>query len=165
MSQASTTPSNSRETTIATLLRLWPLHIVLICALYVLGGPAWRMARMAVAGSGAEGGVQVDTAGADGRTAGGHYVLDLPVDITNGGQDMVLGVSLWVETYGCPAADTPTNGCRKLTAFEQYVPVRVAPGSATSLVQQMDAVAPAAGEIIRIRRKLQSIDNGEPPLA
>lgn len=151
----------NRHETIAAILRLWPLHLLLLCALYVLGGPAWRMTRMAFA-AGSEGGVQVDTSGASGRQAGGRYVVDLPVDVVNRSPDMVMGVSLWVETFGCPAHDTPTSGCRKLTAFEQYVPLRIAPGSATSLSQRMTAVAPRDGEIIRIARKLQAIDGEHP---
>lgn len=54
-----------------------------------------------------------------------------------------------------PAAD-----CRRLTAFEQYVPARVQPGSVESYSQRIEGVAPPPGAVIRIRRKLQGIDDG-----
>ncbi|MBC2668400.1 hypothetical protein ACFOON_06635 [Novosphingobium piscinae] len=142
-------------------MRLWPLHLLLICAVYALGGPLWNATRMAFSGA-AEGGVQIDTSGASGREVGGRYVLDLPVDVINRGAGMVLGVSLWVETYGCPSDRTPIAQCRRLTAFEQYLPLRMHPGSAESHSQRMDAVAPAPGEVLRVTRKLQAIEDGAP---
>lgn len=161
MSKAHLSAPDRSESPLAGLLRLWPLHLLVACALYVLGGPAWQAVRVAFAGS-VEGGVQVDTAGADGAMAGGRYMLDLPVQVINGGAGMVLGVSLWVETYGCPDEAAPLAACRKLTAFEQYVPLRIHPGSAESHHQRIAGVAPRSGEVIRIRRRLQSIDDGAP---
>lgn len=159
MSQANPSTEPPRYAELVALLRLWPLHLILLLALCLLGGPVWRAARVAYSG-GAEGGVQVDTAGASGRQSGGRYVLDLPVDIVNRGGGMVLGVSLWVDTYACPDTTSRLRDCRRLTAFEQYMPLRLAPGSAESASQQMDGIAPGPDEVIRIERKLQAIEDG-----
>ena len=161
MSQASLPETDSPSFAWAAILRFWPLHLLAACALYVLGGPAWNIVRMSFAG-GAPGGVQVDTAGASGRMTGGGYLLDLPVDIINRSPGMVMGVSLWVETFACADDKTPTSACRRLTSFEQYVPVRLQPGSAQSHSSEMAGVAPRPGEVLRIERRLQSIDDGEP---
>ena len=157
-----TPPRNPERSELAGLLRLWPFHILLLCAVYAGAGPAWNAARMAFAAS-AEGGVRVETEGASGRMWNGRYMLDLPVDIVNGTADMVMGVSLWVETYGCPSESARTSACRKLTAFEQYVPVRMHPGSASSFSQKMAGVAPRDGEVLRIVRRVDWIENGDAP--
>jgi len=141
------------------ILRLWPLHGLLLCAVLVLGQPAWKAARMAVEGP-VRGGVQVDTAGASGTWSSGRYMLDLPVRIVNGDTEMVDGVSLWVETYSCPSETSPTSACHRLTAFQQDVPARIYPGSIDSSSQRIEGEPPAEGEVIRITRRLQSIENG-----
>ena len=147
------------DNTLKGLLRLWPFHILLLCVIYAGAGPLWNAARMAFA-EGAEGGVRVETAGASGRMWNGRYVLNLPIDIVNGTANMVMGVSLWVETYGCPSENARRSSCRKITAFEQYVPMRMRPRSADSYSQSVDSIAPREGEVIRIERRLQSIDDG-----
>ena len=161
MNQATDLASDSTDSLWHGALRFWPLHLLAVCALYVLAGPAWDIVRMTFAG-GAPGGVQVDTNGASGRMSRGRFLLDLPVDIINRSPGMVMGVSLWVETFACPDDESPTSACRRLTSFEQYVPVRLQPGSAESHDQQMNGIAPRPGEVLRIRRRLQSIDDGEP---
>lgn len=147
------------ESRLTAILRLWPLHILLVCALLVLGQPAWQAARVAIEGQ-VRGGVQVDTAGATGGWSGGHYMLDLPVRIVNGDTEMVQGVSLWVQTYSCPSESSPTAACRRLTAFQQDVPARIYPGSTESSSARIQGEPPADGEVIRITRRLQSITNG-----
>lgn len=141
------------------LLRLWPMHLLLVCAVLVLGRPAWQAARMAVEGP-VRGGVQVDTSGAGGSWSGGRYMLDLPVRIVNGDSEMVQGVSLWVQTYSCPSESSPTPACHRLTAFQQDVPARIYPGSMDSSSQRIESEPPAEGEVLRITRRLQSITNG-----
>lgn len=141
------------------LLRLWPMHMLLVCALLVLGQPAWKAARMAIDGP-VRGGVQVDTEGASGSWSGGHFMLDLPVRIINGDTEMVQGVSLWVETYSCPSESSPTPACRHLTAFRQDVAARIYPGSVDNSDQQVQGEPPAEGEVLRIIRRLQSVTNG-----
>lgn len=158
MDPAASTSLTARQSELLALLRLWPVPVLIACAVLAFGGPTWRAVRMAWSG-GAEGGVQVDTSGASGSMAGGRFRLELPVEIINRGPNLVRGVSLWVETYGCPSESAPTSRCRRLTAFEQYVPARIQPGSADSDVQQIDGVAPALGETLRITRRLQAIDD------
>ena len=149
----------AEESRLVAFLRLWPLHMLLVCAVLVLGQPAWQAARVMVEGP-VRGGVQVDTSGASGAWSGGRYMLDLPVRIVNGDTQMVQGVSLWVQTYSCPSDSSPTSACRRLTAFQQDVPARIYPGSTDSSSQHIQGEPPAAGEVIRITRKLQGIVNG-----
>ncbi|HEY6868813.1 MAG TPA: hypothetical protein VI199_03550 [Novosphingobium sp.] len=144
------------------ILRLWPLHVLLVCAVLVLGRPAWQAARVAIDGP-VRGGVQVDTSGAGGGWSGGRYMLDLPVRIVNGDTEMVQGVSLWVQTYSCPSDSSPTSACRRLTAFQQDIPARIYPGSVDSSDQQIQGEPPAEGEVLRITRHLQSVSNGREP--
>lgn len=162
MTRPSTPTQIPERSELAGLLRLWPFHILLICAIFVGAGPVWNAARMAFAES-ADGGVRVETEGASGRMWNGRFVLNLPVDVINGTADMVMGVSLWVETYGCPSESARTSQCRKLTAFEQFVPVRMNPGSAESFSQKMNGVAPRDGEVLRIVRRVDWIENGDAP--
>lgn len=162
MSKAGTSIPDPERSEWADWLRLWPVYLVAVCAVYAGARPAWNAARMAFAAS-AAGGVRVETAGASGGMRNGRYMLDLPVDIINGTADMVMGVSLWVETYGCPSESARTSQCRKLTAFEQYVPVRLNPGSAESVSQKMAGVAPRADEVIRIVRRVDWIEDGDAP--
>jgi hypothetical protein len=84
----------------------------------------------------------VETEGASGRIEGRQVVMDLPVTVRNGTQQVVLGVSLWVEPYLCPGKGSALASCTRLPAMEESVPLRLMPGETTQTSQNLTATTP-----------------------
>ena len=105
------------------------------------------------------GGIEVDTDGEDGMISDGQYTINLPVHVYNGTSNTIYGVSLWVNAFACPEANSSIEACRRIAAFSQDLAMTVSPNSATSFQQQVSGGLPETlpGEHLRIERKVERI--------
>lgn len=103
----------------------------------------------------------VETEGASGQIEGQRVVMDLPVTVRNGTQQVILRVSLWVEPYLCPSSSSALASCTHLPAMEQSVPLRLMPGETAHADPSMTADLPdaAAGTTVRIKRHLLAVED------
>jgi hypothetical protein len=89
-----------------------PLQLVLLLLLVIPGYAAVKMVQNS--GHFIEGALQVETDGATGTISGNQLTVDLPVQVYNGTQQVILGVSLWVDAYACAETNSKLADCKKV---------------------------------------------------
>jgi len=139
------------------LLRWRPMQALWGLALIALAIPAGRMIIDAAHFS--PGGLNIETQGASGTLRNGRLSLDLPVDVYNGSDRVVMDLTLWVRAYACPRETSPLSACKRVFSALQAVPMRLMPGGSLHTSQTLSAGVPAdlPGDAIRILRQIDSM--------
>ena len=141
------------------LLAWRPLRWLGWLALSVTAVPVTRL--WLDAGHYVPGGLAIETDGASGQIGDGRYSLALPMRVYNGTDRVITNVSLWVEAYACPDEGAALPDCRKLSAFEQTVPMQTSPKSSGWFQQEVSGGLPGylPGDSLRSLRKVQSVED------
>lgn len=151
------TPSTASP--LRRLLNWRPIQALWLLLLVALAVPAARMAMDA--GHFAPGGLRVETEGATGTLRDGRLDLDLPVDVYNGSDRVVMDLSLWVRAYACPQEDSPLSDCARVLSTYQDVPMRLMPGGSLHTARTLSLGVPARlpGSAIRVLRQIDAVSD------
>ena len=140
------------------LLSWRPLQLVLLLLLVIPGYAAVKMVQNS--GHFIEGSLQVETDGAKGSLSGNQLTLDVPVQVYNGTQQVILGVSLWVDAYACAEPNSMLADCKKVLSTGLDFATNTAQKGSTKTSRQLTAGVPdnLPGSTIKVVSKLVNTD-------